>query len=112
MTAKSFASTEDSAEKKVSFDQIGAGLYAYTAEGDPNSGVIVGISNLPTPPFSGLWKFRGFVYENGAMHDIGTLGGTSSYLYDVNNSGTAVGCSILAMPNRYLPVYTGKGPGS
>ena len=30
-----FASTEDLTEKKVSFDQIGAGLYAYTAEGDP-----------------------------------------------------------------------------
>ena len=40
MTA--FASTEDLDEKKVSFDQIGTGLYAYTAEGDPNSGIIVG----------------------------------------------------------------------
>jgi glyoxylase-like metal-dependent hydrolase (beta-lactamase superfamily II) len=39
---KAFASTEDLAEKKVSFDEIGAGLYAYTAEGDPNTGVIVG----------------------------------------------------------------------
>lgn len=37
-----FASTEDLVEKRVSFDQIGAGLYAYTAEGDPNSGVIIG----------------------------------------------------------------------
>jgi glyoxylase-like metal-dependent hydrolase (beta-lactamase superfamily II) len=37
-----FASTEDLGEKKVSFDQIGTGLYAYTAEGDPNTGVIVG----------------------------------------------------------------------
>jgi len=42
MNAKSFASTEDNVEKKVSLDQIGPGLYAYTAEGDPNSGVIVG----------------------------------------------------------------------
>jgi glyoxylase-like metal-dependent hydrolase (beta-lactamase superfamily II) len=42
MTAKGFASTEDTVEKKVSFDQIGQGLYAYTAEGDPNSGIIVG----------------------------------------------------------------------
>ncbi len=42
MTAKGFASTADLGEKKVSFDQIGPGLYAYTAEGDPNSGVIVG----------------------------------------------------------------------
>lgn len=37
-----FASTEDLDEKKISFDQIGTGLYAYSAEGDPNSGVIVG----------------------------------------------------------------------
>jgi glyoxylase-like metal-dependent hydrolase (beta-lactamase superfamily II) len=37
-----FASTEDLGEKKVSFDQIGTGLYAYTSEGDPNTGVIVG----------------------------------------------------------------------
>ena len=42
MTAKAFASTEDTVEKKTAFDQIGPGLYAYTAEGDPNSGVIVG----------------------------------------------------------------------
>jgi glyoxylase-like metal-dependent hydrolase (beta-lactamase superfamily II) len=37
-----FASTEDLGERQVSFDQIGSGLYAYTAEGDPNSGVVVG----------------------------------------------------------------------
>jgi glyoxylase-like metal-dependent hydrolase (beta-lactamase superfamily II) len=42
MSAKSFASAGDLAEKKVSFDEIGRGLYAYTAEGDPNSGIIVG----------------------------------------------------------------------
>ncbi|MEI7805811.1 MAG: MBL fold metallo-hydrolase [Hyphomicrobiales bacterium] len=42
MSTKGFASTADTGEKKASFDEIGAGLYAYTAEGDPNSGVIVG----------------------------------------------------------------------
>jgi glyoxylase-like metal-dependent hydrolase (beta-lactamase superfamily II) len=40
--SKAFASAGDMTEKKVSFDQIGPGLYAFTAEGDPNSGVIVG----------------------------------------------------------------------
>jgi len=39
---KGFASTGDMAAKTVSFDEVGPGLYAYTAEGDPNSGVIVG----------------------------------------------------------------------
>ncbi len=37
-----FASTNDMAEKKVSFDELAPGLFAYTAEGDPNSGIIVG----------------------------------------------------------------------
>src|SRR5258708_9493167 len=40
--AKGFASTSDMAEKKVTFSEIGTDLYAFTAEGDPNSAVIVG----------------------------------------------------------------------
>lgn len=40
--SKAFASTADLEPKKVSFEEIGPGLWAYTAEGDPNSGVIVG----------------------------------------------------------------------
>jgi glyoxylase-like metal-dependent hydrolase (beta-lactamase superfamily II) len=30
------------AEKKICFTQVGEGLYAFTAEGDPNTGVIIG----------------------------------------------------------------------
>ena len=40
--AKGFASTGDTADKTISFDEIGRDLYAFTAEGDPNSGIIVG----------------------------------------------------------------------
>ena len=40
--AKGFASTTDMAEKKVTFSEIGTDLYAFTAEGDPNSAIIVG----------------------------------------------------------------------
>ncbi len=40
--AKAFASQGDMSEKKTSFTEIGRGLYAFTAEGDPNSGVIIG----------------------------------------------------------------------
>ncbi|TWG93210.1 glyoxylase-like metal-dependent hydrolase (beta-lactamase superfamily II) [Mesorhizobium sp. J18] len=40
--AKQFASTGDMAEKKVSFTEIGRDLWAFTAEGDPNTGVIIG----------------------------------------------------------------------
>ncbi|HEX9856777.1 MAG TPA: MBL fold metallo-hydrolase [Paracoccaceae bacterium] len=40
--AKPFASQGDLAQKKTSFTEIGSGIYAFTAEGDPNSGVIIG----------------------------------------------------------------------
>jgi glyoxylase-like metal-dependent hydrolase (beta-lactamase superfamily II) len=40
--AKAFASQGDMTEKKITFDEIGEGLWAFTAEGDPNSGVIIG----------------------------------------------------------------------
>src|SRR5512137_1370882 len=43
MTApKAFASHADLEEKKVSFTKLSDHAYAYTAEGDPNTGVIVG----------------------------------------------------------------------
>jgi glyoxylase-like metal-dependent hydrolase (beta-lactamase superfamily II) len=38
----SFASTADLAEKKTSFVELGPDVYGFTAEGDPNSGVVVG----------------------------------------------------------------------
>ncbi len=39
---KAFASQGDLEEKKISFTEVGEGLYAFTAEGDPNTGVIIG----------------------------------------------------------------------
>lgn len=42
MTTKPFASLEDAAEKKVTFEQISEHAWAYTAEGDPNTGVVIG----------------------------------------------------------------------
>ena len=39
---KKFASQNDLDEKKISFDEIGNNLFAFTAEGDPNSGIIIG----------------------------------------------------------------------
>lgn len=40
--AKEFASAGDLAEKKISFTEIGRDIWAFTAEGDPNSGAIIG----------------------------------------------------------------------
>lgn len=41
-----FASSADLGEKTICFDEIGKGVYAYTAEGDPNTGVVVGDNSV------------------------------------------------------------------
>src|SRR3712207_2369040 len=38
----SFASTGDLGEKKITLSELAPDVYGYTAEGDPNSGVVVG----------------------------------------------------------------------
>ncbi|HXD42905.1 MAG TPA: MBL fold metallo-hydrolase, partial [Ramlibacter sp.] len=40
--SKAFASQADLADRKITFEQLSAHCWAYTAEGDPNSGVIMG----------------------------------------------------------------------
>ncbi len=40
--SRSFASQADLADKAITFEELGPGLYAYTAEGDPNTGVVIG----------------------------------------------------------------------
>jgi glyoxylase-like metal-dependent hydrolase (beta-lactamase superfamily II) len=42
MSERKFASQADLEEKKVSFDKLSEHAYAYTAEGDPNTGIVVG----------------------------------------------------------------------
>ncbi len=42
MSTKTFASHADLEEKKVSFVQLTENAWAYTAEGDPNTGVFIG----------------------------------------------------------------------
>jgi len=42
MSTKHFASQADLADKKVTFERLSEHAYAYTAEGDPNTGIVVG----------------------------------------------------------------------
>ena len=42
MSTKAFASQADMQEKQVSFTQLSEHAWAYTAEGDPNTGIIIG----------------------------------------------------------------------
>ena len=40
--AKEFASRGDMTEKQITFSEVGRDLWAFTAEGDPNTGVLFG----------------------------------------------------------------------
>ena len=42
MSEKKFASQADLEEKQIAFDKLSEHAYAYTAEGDPNTGIVVG----------------------------------------------------------------------
>ncbi|HLA18746.1 MAG TPA: hypothetical protein VJ253_05420, partial [Dehalococcoidia bacterium] len=46
VSAKPFASSTDLAEKTATLEKLAEGVYAYTAEGDPNAGCIVGTDAL------------------------------------------------------------------
>jgi glyoxylase-like metal-dependent hydrolase (beta-lactamase superfamily II) len=42
MSTKKFASQADLEKKKISFTKLTESAYAYTAEGDPNTGIVIG----------------------------------------------------------------------
>src|ERR687891_627737 len=46
MTARPFASSADTAEKRSTLEELADGVYAFTAEGDPNVGAIVGPESI------------------------------------------------------------------
>ena len=61
--AKAFASQGDTGEKTISFTEVGAGLWAFTAEGDPNSGVIIGDESVMIVEAQATPRLAGKVIE-------------------------------------------------
>lgn len=61
--AKAFASQGDLEEKKISFTEVGKGLWAFTAEGDPNSGVIIGDDSVMIVEAQATPRLAGKVIE-------------------------------------------------
>ncbi|HUF07345.1 MAG TPA: MBL fold metallo-hydrolase [Candidatus Binatia bacterium] len=61
MSTKPFASSADLAAKEATLDRLADGVFAYTAQGDPNVGCIVGadailaIEARATPVMAGEW---------------------------------------------------------
>jgi glyoxylase-like metal-dependent hydrolase (beta-lactamase superfamily II) len=60
-SAKPFASSADTAEQRSTLEELAAGVYAFTAEGDPNVGAVVGADSVlcvdarATPTAAGEW---------------------------------------------------------
>ena len=73
---KPFASSADLAEKAATLEQLADGVFAYTAQGDPNVGCIVGtqailaIEARATPVMARRWidVIRAEVSEIGRAH--------------------------------------------
>ncbi|MFK7856875.1 MAG: MBL fold metallo-hydrolase [Granulosicoccus sp.] len=61
--AKTFASQGDLEEKTISFTEVGSGLWAFTAEGDPNSGVIIGDDSVMIVEAQATPRLAGKVIE-------------------------------------------------
>ena len=62
--SKQFASTGDMAERKISFTEIGRDLWAFTAEGDPNTGVIIGDDSVMIVDAQATPRLANKVIEN------------------------------------------------
>jgi probable HAF family extracellular repeat protein len=73
-----------------------------------DSDQVVGYSNiLPTEYYDGYWygPYHAFLYEDGQMKDLGTLGGGSSEAYGINDSGRVIGGSNTSSGERHAFLY-------
>jgi probable HAF family extracellular repeat protein len=72
----------------VTLGFLGDGSESW-AVGVNNSNQVVGVSYTTADGYYG--PHHGFLWENGVMQDLGTLGGTRSYPTEINDRGQVVG---------------------
>lgn len=76
--------------------------YNSLAYGINNGGLVVGISeNGMTDAATGYPQYRAVTWKNGAIANLGTLGGAVSQAFAVNNRGEVVGVAANTLPDQY-----------
>lgn len=69
-------------------------------QGINDKGAVAGISqNGDIDPATGFWETRAVLWKHGSIKDLGTLGGTQSNAWMVNNAGRGVADSLTSDSN-------------
>ena len=76
------------------------------AQSTNDAGEIAGVSdNGIVDPVLGFDEMHGFIFRNGHMVDLGTLGGNVSYAGSINNRGQVTGFATNGVPDPYSLYY-------
>ncbi len=74
------------------------------ADGVNNRGVIVGSSQI-----TGSTNYHPYVYQNGRMMDLGTLGGPNGFAHAINDKGVIIGSADVTATSGFHAFIVQKG---